>query len=271
VEGLRAALKNDRAVTLDMAALDLARIEYPELVAERYLAALDDIAASVEACLGPARDGARFVSAVNYILFERLDFRGNEAEYYDPRNSCLNEVLDRKLGIPITLSVVYIEISRRLRRPVFGIGLPGHFLVQYDDDEYSTFIDPFHGGRLLAADDCRALARDIAGVKLTSDSEILRAVNSQYILTRMLNNLRSAYSRLHAHRKQIMVLDLLVEACPNEAEYYRLRAIAHLHVRELLAARHNFSRYLELSPEAPDRGEIRKQIEAIHRWLGSVN
>jgi len=81
VEGLRAALKNDPTITLDVAALDLARIEYPELVAERYLAALDDIAASVEACLGPARDGARFVSAVNYILFERLDFRGNEAEY----------------------------------------------------------------------------------------------------------------------------------------------------------------------------------------------
>jgi regulator of sirC expression with transglutaminase-like and TPR domain len=154
---------------------------------------------------------------------------------------------------------------------VFGIGLPGHFLVQYDDDEYSTFIDPFHGGRLLAADDCRALARDIAGVELPSESAILRAVNNQYILTRMLNNLRSAYSRQQTHRKLIAVLDLLVEACPNEAEYYRHRAKAHLHVREFLAARHNFSTYLELSPEAPDRAEIRKQIEAIHRWLGSVN
>jgi regulator of sirC expression with transglutaminase-like and TPR domain len=271
MDAFRAALKNDRAVTLDVAVLDLATIEYPGLEPGPYLALLDEMAAAVEACVGPARDGARFIAAANYILFERFGFRGNQDEYYDPRNSCLNHVLDRKLGIPITLSVVYMEVARRLRMPVFGVGLPGHFLVQYDDDEYRTFIDPFHGGRLLGADDCRALAKDIAGVDLASDSSILKPVSDQYILARMLNNLRSVYHRAQAHRKLIAVLDLLLEAYPSEAEYYRHRAVARVHARELLAAGHDFRKYLELSPESPDREEIRKQIEAIHRWLGSVN
>jgi regulator of sirC expression with transglutaminase-like and TPR domain len=271
MEALRAAFKNDQVVTLDVAALELAMIEYADLPPGPYLAVLDEIAADVDACLPNAAGGARFVAATNYVLFERFGFQGNEADYYDPRNSCLNEVLDRRLGIPITLSLVYMEVARRLRRPVFGIGLPGHFLVQYDDDEYSTFIDPFHGGRLLSAADCCALAQKIAGAQVEEDSAILRPVSNHYILTRMLNNLRSAYHRLHEHRKVITVLDLLVEACPNEASYYRHRAVARLQVHELHAASHDFRAYLQLSPEAPDREEIRKQIEAIHRSLGSVN
>jgi len=271
MENLRAALHGDRRVTLDRATLDLATIEFPELAPQPYLAILDDLAADIDACLRGARDGTRFVSAANRVLFERFGLRGNESDYYDPRNSCLNAVLDRKLGIPITLSAVYLEVARRLRRPVFGIGLPGHFLLQYDDDEYSTFIDPFHAGRLLSAEDCCSLAKDIAGVDLTNDSAVLKPVSNQYILMRMLNNLRSAYERLHDYRKAVAVLDILAEAWPDEAEYFRQRAAARLQLREFVAAGHDFRRYLELSPDAPDREEIRKQIASIHRWLGSVN
>jgi regulator of sirC expression with transglutaminase-like and TPR domain len=162
IQTLRAALKNDRSVTLDVAALEIARLEYPDLDPDPYLSALDATAHGVAAVQGRRQDGPSFIAAANLCLFEQLAFRGNEAEYYDPRNSCLNEVLDLKLGIPITLAVVYIEVARRLRRPVFSVGLPGHFIVQYDDDSYSTFIDPFHQGRLLNLDDCAALARDIA-------------------------------------------------------------------------------------------------------------
>ena len=264
-------MKGDRSVTLDVAALDLATLEYPDLSPKPYLAILDELAASVGGCLRDPRDGAAFVNAANFVLFESFELRGNEAEYQDPCNSCLNEVLDRKLGIPITLSLVYMEVARRMHRPVFGIGLPGHFVIQYDDDEYCTFMDPFHGGGLLTRGDCRALAKDIAGVDLAEDSAVLKPVSNQYILIRMLNNLRSAYHRQQAHRKTVAVLDLLVEACPNEAEYFRQRGIARLHVHEATAAGRDFRTYLELSPEAPDREEIKKQIEAIHRWLASVN
>ena len=101
-----------------------------------------------------ARTVLEFVRIANEYLFEELGFRGNDTDYYDPGNSCLDVVLDRRTGIPITLSVVYIEVARRLAGPFSGIGLPGHFVVQYSDSEYSTYIDPFHAGKLLTEDDC---------------------------------------------------------------------------------------------------------------------
>lgn len=271
MEALRAALKNDPAVPLDVAALEIASIECPGLAPAPYLSALDDIAARIDECLGRGAGGSQFIEATNHCLFEKLRFRGNEQEYYDVRNSCLNEVLDRKLGIPITLAVVYIEVARRLRRPVFGIGLPGHFIVQYDDDVYSTFIDPFHGGKLLTLEDCRTLAHGIAGVDLRPGSDMLKPVTNRYILVRMLNNLRSAYFRVQKHRNAIAVLNLLIEASPSAPEHYRNRGVARLQVKELRAASLDFGRYLQLSPDAQDRDEVTKQIEAIHRWMASVN
>ena len=270
MERLRAALKNDPSVTLDVAALEMALIEYPDLPVRRYLTALDGLADGIRACRSDCGDGRNFVLVANNWLFQRFGLRGNEAEYYDPRNSCLSDVIDRKLGIPITLSVLYMEVARRLRRPVFGIGLPGHFVVQYADDDYSTFIDPFHGGKLLTLDDCRQLAKDIAGVELAADPALLRPVSNGYILTRMLNNLRAAYFRSNEYGKAVQVLDLLIEASPA-ADHYKARAVAHMHLRELLAARADFDLYLRHSPEAADRAEIAKQLESIHRWLASVN
>ena len=267
---LRAALRKNSSVTLDVAALEMAAIEHPGLVIDPYLSALDGIANGIAARLRDQKDGRHFIETANHCLFEGLGLRGNEAHYYDPRNSCVNDVLDRKLGIPITLSLVYMEVARRLRRPVFGIGLPGHFILQYDDDSYSTFIDPYHGGKLLSTGDCRQLAKDIAGVELAADPSLLRPVSNQHILTRMLNNLRSAYFRGNDYRKAVQVLDLLIEASPA-ADHFKARGVAHMHLRELLAARADFDLYLQHSPEAVDRAEIAKQLESIHRWLASVN
>ena len=128
--------------------------------------------------------GREFVRVANDYLFGDLGFRGNEIDYNDPRNSCLNYVLDRRTGIPIALSVVYIEVARRLGRPVAGVGLPGHFIVQYDDGEFATYIDPFHSGQLLSQEDCRQLARDRTGSD--ADATALAPVGTRYILVRML-------------------------------------------------------------------------------------
>ena len=256
---------------LDAAALDIAAIERPGLDPGPSLAALDRIASELATRLGAIADGQKFIRAANEYLFEELGFRGNEADYYDPRNSCLDEVMDRRTGIPITLSVVYIEVARRLRKPVFGIGLPGHFVVQYDDDIYSTFIDPFHGGKLLSTDDCRMLAREITGTDIAGDPKVLAPVSTRYILTRMLNNLRSAYFRSKNYAKAGTVMDLLVEAFPENGDYFKARGVARLHLREFGGAKRDFENYLRFSPEAEDRGEVTKQLEAIHRWLGRLN
>jgi regulator of sirC expression with transglutaminase-like and TPR domain len=180
-------------------------------------------------------------------------------------------VLDRRIGIPITLSAVYIEVARRLERPVFGIGLPGHFVVQYADAEYSTFIDPFHAGKLLTKNDCSKLAREITGVDLSTEPTTLAPVSNCYILVRMLNNLRSAYFRVKQYAKAATVMNLLVEAFPDNADYYKARGVARLNLREFVAAKRDLEKYLKCSPTAEDRAEITRQLEAIHRWLGRLN
>lgn len=273
MQELRAALRDEPGVALDVAALELAAIERPGLDAAPYLEMLDRIASELDTRLGRqgGADGRRFVRIANEYLFEELGFRGNDTDYYDPSNSCLDVVLDRRTGIPISLSVVYIEVARRLARPVWGIGLPGHFVVQYSDLEYSTYIDSFHAGRLLTEEDCGKLAREITGVDAASAPSTLAPVGTRYILVRMLNNLRSAYFRVKQYAKAAAVMDLLVEAFPDNADYYKTRGVARLHLREFVAAKRDLERYLKLAPNAEDRAEITRQLEAIHRWLGRLN
>ena len=145
---------------LDRAALEVARIEYPSLDPEPFVGTLDSYARELSARLAGRTGGSGYVEAANQYLFEELGFRGNAGNYYDPRNSCLNEVLTARTGIPITLAVVYLEIGRRLAQPVYGIGLPGHFLVEYRGADFEAFIDVFHGGRLLTTAECFDLARE---------------------------------------------------------------------------------------------------------------
>ena len=151
VHRLLDALRDDRSsVTLDVAALELASIEFPGLDMEASFFRLNNLAEQIQSQLVANATGLDFISTCNELMFDVLQFRGNEEDYYDPRNSCLNSVLMRRLGIPISLSVVYIEIARRLNRPVYGIGLPGHFIVVYQDIDSRFFIDPFHRGRILS-------------------------------------------------------------------------------------------------------------------------
>ncbi len=251
-----------RDLNLDEAALRLARIEYPDLDIRKFIGILDSYAAELA---GRLRKGVDFVAAANRYLFDELKFIGNQADYYDPANSCLNEVLTRKTGIPITLSVVYLEIARRLGKPLFGIGFPGHFLLQYDDGAYSTYLDPFRGGRLLDAAGCYELAETEA------NPAMLARVSKRQIVVRMIVNLRGIYLRRGAHRKSLQILDLLLEVFPDSAEDYKLRGIAHLQLEQIRAAKADFERYLEFAPDAPDREEVKKEMSALTRWLVGMN
>lgn len=264
------ALSGGGESRLDAAALDLASIEFPSLIAGPYLARLDEMGVELEEETA-GMSGPEFLARANTYLFEDVGFRGNESNYYDPRNSCLNWVLDQRTGIPITLSLVYIEVARRAGRRISGIGLPGHFIVQYDDGRYSTYLDPFNGGKLLEEEECMELARSIAGSEVLSDPKLLRPVSAQYILIRMLNNLRAAYFRREDFGRAGAVLDLLIQTSPDTAEYYKGRAIANVHVKQLRAAAADFEAYLRLNPEAEDREEVVKQMVSIHRWLGALN
>ncbi len=266
------ALRDERSsVSLDVAALEMAAIEFPGLDLEASLFRLDNLAEQVQAQLTPQAPGLDFIKAANELLFEVLQYRGNEEEYYDPRNSCLNSVLMRRLGIPITLSVVYIEVARRCHRHVYGVGLPGHFIVAYEDAESRYWIDPFHSGRILTFADCSALARQTANVDLRSNPAVLSAVNKRQILVRMLSNLKAIYLRGEAFDKARQVLNLLIEAAPDYAEEYRHRGIVHLRQHNHKAAKEDLETYLRLEPNAPEREQVQKQLLLIDRWRAGLN
>ncbi len=258
-------------VELDRAALELASLEYPGLAPEPFLLILDSYAVELASHLAANASALVYIQAANHYLFNELGFRGNAENYYDARNSCLNHVLAERTGIPITLSLIYMEIARRLAKPVFGIGLPGHFLVSYDDGKFSAYIDPFNGGRLLEAKECYALSRQVTGADFSSDPLALAPVSKRYMLVRMLNNLRGIYFTRMADRKALEVLNLLLTAAPDSATEYQQRAIVHLRLHQLAAAKKDLERYLSLAPEAEDRAETEKRLESLRRLLARMN
>ncbi len=249
-----------------MAALEIARIEYPDLDPAQYLQLLDRHAFEIATRADDLSDGRNFVETANAYLFGELRLEGNNTNYYSAENSCLNRVLDTSLGIPITLSLVYMEVARRLAKPVHGIALPGHFVIQYDDGDYATFIDPFHGGMLIDLDGCRALARMEA-----LDASVLAPVDRRTMVMRMINNLRNVYFSTKATDKALRLLDLLLAADPKAADEHKQRGVALLHLRRIPEAAAAFRRYLELNPNASDKEAIQAQLRSLGHWLASRN
>jgi regulator of sirC expression with transglutaminase-like and TPR domain len=255
---------------LDVAALQLSAIEYPEVSVDSFLLLLDSHAREVKERINGDTPGPVFIQTLNDYFFQELGFRGNHGDYYNPANSCLNEVLASRTGIPITLSLVYMEISRRLDRTVFGIGLPGHFVVQYYDEEFTAFIDPFNGGRMLFDVECLRLSEEVTGVDVSRNRDVLRPVSKRHIIIRMLNNLRAAYFRRQNPGKAVQILNLLIEAIPGSAEEYKQRAICLTQQQQFKAARRDFETYLKLAPDASDRTRIETELARITTWLSAL-
>ena len=249
------------------AMLELAKIEHPGLDPQPYLTQLNEISSHLGDRLRNFNDGREFVEKAADYLFGELGFRGNENDFYDPNNSCLNQVLDRKVGIPITLSLVYVLVASRLKMPVYGIALPRRFVVRYDDGNYSTYIDPYGGGQRVSIGDCLRMA----GLE-TADLSIFIPATPKRILMRMLENLQGCYLRRNDFERAIRVLDWLLIGDPVQAQRYKLRGVIHLELRHWSAARRDLEQYLQLTPEdSPDRPELRAQLAEIHAQLGRIN
>ena len=251
---------------LDRAALELAAIDTPGLVPEPVLDRLNELAANLGDRLRNFNDGREFVEKAQAYLFDELGFHGNEQDFFDSRNSCLDQVLERRTGLPITLSVLYMEIARRLAMPVFGIGLPRHFVIQFNDGNYSTYIDPFHGGRTVTAAECFVLA----GAEV-ADPILLRPVSKKAIVMRMLQNLRGVYLRREDWTRAVQTLDLLLIGAPELAPWYKQRGLLQLQLRRLQSSRADLEKYLALEPDARDAEQIRRQVQLIHARLASMN
>lgn len=186
-----AAMPDDR-MSLESGAFLLARYAYPQLDVAPYRGQLDTMAREVRDRIGPRASGEETVNALNRYVFTEQGFRGNTKNYYEVENSYINCVMDRRVGIPISLSVVYLLVGRRLNLPLFGIGMPGHFLVKYESERYKVFIDCFNGGALLTEKNC---ARFLTEAGYGFDDKFLQKSSVRAILSRMIKNLLAIYSK----------------------------------------------------------------------------
>lgn len=251
-------LRGDESVTLDRAALELARIEFTDLDPQPWLGLLDFHAEKIEQRMDG--DPSAFLRETHHYLFEEQGFRGNESSYYDPHNSCLNEVLRQHTGIPITLAIVYLEIGRRLGVEVFGIPLPGHFVAQFRQGGFSVYLDVFRGGRFMSREECQAMIREMGGS--ISEADFTPASRQQIIL-RMLNNLRGIYVRTRAYTKATAIVDWMLVARPLAAELWKQRGQLDIERGDFAQARRDLEQYLHLSPEAEDRAGVERRIAAL--------
>ncbi len=218
---------------LGRAALAIAEIEHPGLSPEPYLARLDELALRSGVAREPA--GRARLDRLSAFLFEQEGFRGNADDYYDPRNSCLNDVLDRRLGIPITLSVLMLEIGRRVGLAVAGIGLPGHFVVGAQMGGAVVVVDPFRGGRTLTREDAGSLVSRVVGRPMNLTEAHFAPASKREIITRMLLNLKGIYARRQNWGKVLAVLDRLLIVDGDNRAHASERGTALARYRKKLA------------------------------------
>jgi regulator of sirC expression with transglutaminase-like and TPR domain len=261
-----AALGDDELPLLDTALL-IARDEYPDLDHREYSAEFDTYVDALRPQLDRDIDLPARLTAINRYLFEDLGFAGNHTQYDDPRNSYLNQVLDRKLGIPISLAVIQIELTRRLGLPLDGISFPGHFLVRLPVDDGILVMDPFNKGRPVSAEELKERASPHLGGQPPDDHqllEILAPATHRMILARMLRNLKGLYLEAADWERVARSADRLLKLSPDTAEALRDRGLAYRELGHAKGARDDLSRYLQLQPNAEDE-------EAVHSALVEVS
>ena len=262
----RAAVdRPEEAVDLGYAALTIGLSVNPHLDIPAYLQRIDQLAREVAERRDPAGDVYHSLAALNHVLFRQHGFDGNRDDYYDPRNSFLSEVLDRKIGIPITLCVLYMEVARRISVPVEGIGFPGHFLVKCSAGEEAIFIDPFHRGEVKITEDLGQMLEKLYGRKVALRPQFLEAAGKKQILKRMLVNLKAIYLRNNSVGEALSIFDHLIILDPAGAEEIRYRGSLYLHMGCFRQAREDFDAYLRLAPNAHDAEMVREQIATLEK------
>ncbi len=268
-----AAYGDDELPLLDTALL-IARDEYPALDAASYSSAIQGYADALRPTMERDIDLPAKLTAINRYLFEELGFAGNNHQYDDPRNSYLNEVFDRKLGIPISLAVVQIELTRRLGLPLDGVSFPGHFLVRLPVEDGILVMDPYNKGRPVSAEELKERASSHLGGQSPDDSqllEILAPATHRMILARMLRNLKGLYLERTDWERVARTADRLLKIAPDTAEAWRDRGLAYRELGHITGARDDLTRYLQVLPNAEDEEAVRSILVEVSGTRARLN
>ena len=274
-EWRRIAGMRDEDVSLAEGALWIAASEYPGLAIDDYLACLHDMAAKLRGRLRADIATAEKLMALNHYLFDELGFSGNSDDFYDPRNSFLNEVIERRVGIPITLGVIYIEIGRRIGLGLHGVSFPGHFLVKCALRDGIVVLDPYSRGVSLDADELQQRLRaagspgDVDGAIL---AHLLGAASNKEVLGRMLRNLKGIYVERADWLRALSASERVIALLPDDAgEEYRDRAGIYLKLECIRAALGDFNTYLRQCPGAADAETVTAQIAELAPRVARLN
>src|SRR6266566_151573 len=257
-------------IDLAQAALLVAAEEEAHVDVAHYLSVLDELgragAARVRSSPGAG------VEAFNQFFFEEQRFRGNQSEYYDPHNSFLNDVLDRRVGIPITLSIVYLEVGRRAGLETQGIGMPGHFIVRARETGSleSSMVDPFEG-KVIDLEDCQARLDELFEGNVSLTDEHLRASSAREILARLLTNLKAIYTRARLYQRALATVERILLVMPEDTSEQRDRGALLAQLDRLPEAIWATQLYLQLSPRAADAEQVKEQLHLMHRRMAMRN
>ncbi|NJK36757.1 MAG: tetratricopeptide repeat protein [Oscillatoriales cyanobacterium RM2_1_1] len=250
-------------IDLAKAALYLAQEEFPELEPMAYLNALDTMAVEIQERLPVERYPLRVLQVMNQYLFTDLGFVGSRENYYDPDNSYLNQVIDRRTGIPITLSLVYLALAQRIDFPMVGIGMPGHFLIRPDFADAGIYVDAFNQGEILFPVDCEARLSQIYGQPVQLQPEFLEPVGSRQFLARMLTNLKVIYVNQNQIDKALGAVERILLLFPEALSERRDRGLLYYQLDQWREARKDLEFYLAKMPSAPDEQVVRRLLERI--------
>jgi regulator of sirC expression with transglutaminase-like and TPR domain len=265
------ARQSDHRLELLTGALLIAKDAYPALDLEQQARRIDELAAALAGRGLAERSAAQQARALSEYLYLLLGFHGNERDYYDPRNSFLNDVLDRKTGIPISLGVLYIEVARRIGVRASGVSFPGHFLVRVEgsDSGGAAIVDPFFRGSVLGTREIEELHLRATGRSATTGS-LLEPASTRLVLLRMLANLRGIHSSRGDFPALLVVLDRMLDLAPNAGPERRDRGLLSAKLGAPRAAIDDLTRYLVVSPHAGDAAEVRRIIDELERSLSAT-
>jgi len=253
----------DADLPLFATALLIARDEYPELDPARCDCLLQAHADHLRTEVSAIGEWPLKVAAINHHLFNELGYSGDHDAYYDPRNSYLNEVVARRLGNPISLALVQMEVSRRLGLPLEGISFPGHFLVRLPVEEGVLVMDPFNGGRPLGVDELRERARSNLGGRTPDDQILARILDPaphRAILARILRNLHGVYAEAGQWDRAARSADRILSLAPGQNDALRDRGMAYLQLGHDAGARSDLAGYLQREPDADDAAKVRDRL-----------
>ena len=265
------AALDEEAFFLDRAALIIGLEEYPGLNIQDYLRRLDNLSAQVEVLVGMDRSATNVIQSLNEVLFVQEGLHGNSEDYYDPRNSYLNEVLDRKMGIPISLSILYMEVARRIGFSIEGVGFPGHFFVKHVEDGRETLIDTFNSGRTLTLNDCQELLDRVYGGAVSVHPSLLQSMNRRAIVTRMLYNLKGIYYQKEQYNKALSIVERILMLNPGIPSEIRDRGLLYMQTSLFAKALVDLEFYLAHATAPDDRLYIQGHVKTMRGVVCALN